>query len=419
MLLTLEKTSALRATRYLRAERGISPASLPRTDVLGPDPTPRRRWTSSAIDLSPVGQIAFDERHPLHVAVESQERRPKLRGVEASVRGGSVPRDAYLNVGGGVAISSPELLFAELAEMMSPEVLLLTGLELCGSFSRDPVNPRDGNIRFDLPHATSADAIRRFLEESTYIRELSAARLVAPYLVDNAWSPMEAIVAVMALLPHELMGYGLGPLVLNPRKTLEGADSSFAQKATRVPDIMFGDTGVGINYDGGGHWDMKAVAEAAAKAAQNPDSEVAARELADVIRTVRRKYADDRRRDRDLWLQGMTVFPATSFDLYDEGGMDRLMGQVIRAIERNTGRNMQDQFDFLERPWFKKRRQKVLWSLLPGQRGRELSVEQPPAHEPREVVDVVVTISELGDPHILLGKGPLPDGYTIRCVSLR
>lgn len=418
MLLTLEKTSALRATRHLRTERGISPSSLPRTDVLGPDPSPRKRWTPSAIDLSPVGRIAFDEQHPLHVAVSDQERRPKLRGVETSVRGGSVPSDAYVNVGGGVAISSPELLFAELGEMMSPEVLLLTGLELCGSFSRDPLNPRDGNIRYELPRATSADAIRSFLADCAYIREISAARFVAPYLVDNAWSPMEAIVAVMASLPHELMGYGLGPLVLNPRKTLDGADLSLAEKATRVPDIVFGDTGVGINYDGGAHWDVMAVAEAAGRAAQNPDDEEARRELGEVLRSVRRKYADDRRRDRDLWLQGMTVFSATSFDLYDEGALDRLMGQVMRAIERKTGQSMQDQLDFLERPWFKKRRQRMLWSLLPGQRGRELSAKSRVPHEPREVVDVVIDLSGLGDLDVLL-RGPLPDGCMPSGVAIR
>lgn len=48
----------------------------------------------------------------------------------------------------------------------------------------------------------------------------------------------------MSLLPVEEAGYGLGNLVLNQR-------IGYGDGGSRVPDILFAGTHVGLNYDGG------------------------------------------------------------------------------------------------------------------------------------------------------------------------
>ncbi len=123
---------------------------------------------------------------------------------------------------------------------------------------------------------------------------------------------------------------------------------------------MFVGSGVGINYDGGMHYDLRSIAEATTMEPNEADEALAA---------VRRAIVDDKRRDRDLWLRGLTVLPATSEDLYQPRDPDRLMGQVMEAIERTADRDLSLQRSVLTRQPFVRERQRLVWSLLPGERG--------------------------------------------------
>ncbi|WP_062531478.1 MULTISPECIES: hypothetical protein [Olsenella] len=96
-------------------------------------------------------------------------------------------------------------------------------------------------------------------------------------------------------------------------------------------------------------------------------------EVDEALAAVRRAIVDDKRRDRDLWLRGLTVLPATSEDLYQPRSLDRLMGQVMEAIERTAGRDLSLQRSVLTRRPFVRERQRLVWSLLPGERGRRIS----------------------------------------------
>lgn len=173
---------------------------------------------------------------------------------------------------------------------------------------------------------------------------------------------MEAPLVAFAGDGPDGLGFGIGKVIVNRR---EGArDPSLASKESRVPDIMFADTPVGINYDGGGHYDIDRVARAALAAAGEVGRADIWKELEAVKREVRAKYADDRRRERDLWADGLTVFTATKEDLYEEGALDLLMAQVIEAIHRTTGRDMGRQREALLDPETARRRQELLRSAL-------------------------------------------------------
>ena len=67
----------------------------------------------------------------------------------------------------------------------------------------------------------------------------------------------------------------------------------------------------------------------------------------------------------------MTVFAVTKEDLYEERGLDKLMLQVIEAIERGGRRKLTKQRVMLENPLLASLRQEFIWSLLPGQTGME------------------------------------------------
>ena len=147
---------------------------------------------------------------------------------------------------------------------------------------------------------------------------------------------MEALVAALLELDHGHLGYDLGPLELNPRVQT-------GEKSTRVPDIFFTGTHLGINYDSSMHLDD------------------------------RDRLVDDKRRTRELLSAGVSVLPMTSEDLSEKGGFDRLARQVMNFLEASEGRGVSRQRAFMARKRVQKERQELIWSLMPGDRGARIS----------------------------------------------
>ena len=77
------------------------------------------------------------------------------------------------------------------------------------------------------------------------------------------------------------------------------------------------------------------------------------------------KYLDDLRRNRELTAMGVVTLPVTSEDLFREGGCDALVFEALSALGALG-------FPASDRPWgtlvsraVSRRRQELLWSLLP------------------------------------------------------
>lgn len=371
---------ALTGLTALRIWRGIRTGKLPdatvgeRIDLPAPDPAPHKRWTPKTFDLSFVGiEGPLDDAHPIHVAVPEAKKRIRARGVTCSAYAG-IPSRSFVDIGHGVAIARPELIFAEMGAAMSLPIQLLLGYELCGCYSRDALDPRGEGITYSLDPLTTPDAIKNYLEGCHHLPGIWQSRYVLPYLAANAWSPIESVIAQMSLLPVEEAGYGLGNLVLNQR-------IGYGDGGSRVPDILFAGTHVGLNYDGGGHFGLDDVIAAA-----GTDREK------EVVAKARSKIVDDKRRDRELLVAGYSVLAVTSEDLYEPGGLDAVMAQVIELIERETGRELTEQRDFLNDERMASRRQRFLWSLLPGKRG--LRILQQNAATKRAIEDYLRTVRE-------------------------
>lgn len=358
MELTLNKFTALAILRSMRSSgRGLPHV---RAELVAPDPAPHKRWTQRRLREL----LGGDANPNVYVAVSAASKRIKTRGVHSTVYSGPLPAGSFMQVGEGVRICSPEMLFVELAPHMVPLTHLLLGFELCGTFSRDPQNPRDGDVTFFVSPATSASRIRAYMEQAEGLRGLDKARETLSYLSDNAWSPTEALIAAMAALPVYRMGYGCHDVRLNQRVTLESGRS-------RVPDILFGDTRVGINYDGGEHLDLESIERAARVAERSPHKKALQRAVSRAKSSVRSKVVDDLRRNRELGTKGYIVFPVTKEDLYQDGGLDEVMRQLYATIERFSGQSMEEQRKCLVGPLMKERRQRLVWAVLPGEQGKE------------------------------------------------
>lgn len=385
------------AVRVLRALRGggVDLHDLRRADLCNPDATPGKRFRTGSLDLDTLRLDAAPSRErPLCVVVPS--RKDALRASWASnvlIRPTSVPAGSFVEVGAGIQIPCPELLFLQMGARMMPAIHLAFGLELCGSFSRDAQRPVDGSTRYGIPSATDMAHILVYLGQCRSVQGISMARRLAPYLSDNAWSPMEAVMASLLALPFEDLGYDLAPLTLNRR--IVGGKQTPGARDSRVPDILFTGTPVGFNYDGFEHLGIDEVVESAIQAALDPGDSDLSRQLSAARGKVRAKYVDDNRRDRELLAQGMQVIPVTYEDLVEEGGMDQLVLWAIGRIEVAGGRDLSHQRNMLGSSALAYRRQLLVWSLLPGNIGRaartELArIQESETHPTTEVHEATV-----------------------------
>ncbi len=365
MGVTLCGPSALRVLREIRCSQEDL-TRYARTDLVAPKCDVGERWSASRLrsKVSTFQSVGtFSPHSPLCVAVPKAEYRLRIKGVKSTLFSQGLPSGAFLDLGDGVAISSPELLFVEMAAVMDPAVHLLFGMELCGTYARDAGDPRGGPVTYWVKPATTTARIKAFVDGCKRVHGIQPARQTLEWLTDNAWSPMEATVAALAMLPGELLGYDLWPVDLNERKEV----GSHAEKAERVPDMLFRGSGVGLNYDGEDHLPVKGVVDAAMQVARNPGAEDSERQLVQAVAAVRRRSVSDKRRDRDLGASGLTVFAITKEDLYETGALDRVMLQLMDAIEAKSGRDLRRQRTMMQNSLIAQLRQDRIWSLLPGQ----------------------------------------------------
>ena len=351
MQLDLNSFSALQAIRALRCMRMLDGHQIQHVGPREPQLGFGRRWNAKRLTVPWLNSgLPPTEKHPLYAMVPSAEARIQARCVRNTVCSRDVP---MIELPDGVRCVSPEHLFLEMGAYMDPAVHLMLGMELCGSYSRDPVDPRNADASFFLPPLTSAERIRDYVGQ-THLRRiegLEQARWISKLVLDNAWSPREALVAALIVLPLEELGFGLGPIVLNKRVFTNQLQLGPAGRESRVPDILFEGSHIGLNYEGSPHFGSEQEDE------------------------TRLRIVADKLRDRDLIISGYTVLPVVNEDLAERGAFDTLMLQVMDLLEEETGLRAEFRKEEFFRVRLARRRQRLIWSLLPGKRGEELSRE--------------------------------------------
>lgn len=357
MILPLDDLDALRALRAYRRANGTVPTA--RIDLPQPDPSPQRRWTKRVLPLERLAlDRAPDADRPLHLLSPTAAARPEASFLRTRVISG-LPEGSFVELEGGVVVPCPELLFVRLTSHMTQEALALVGFELCGTYSRDPRDPRMGEVTFGLPPVTSVERVMGYLRRLGRRRGWILSRRALSLVRDNAWSPMEAVIAVMALLPGHEEGYEIGSVTLNRRLEAPEDLVRLGARESRVPDIQVDGSHVGLNYDGTGHLDLESVL-AAAERGEDVDA---------AVKAVREKNRDDMLRTRELMAQGSVTLPVTSADLFLPGGLDAVMLELALARESLDGVSSVGVRTILSDSTQARKRQELIWSLLPWRPG--------------------------------------------------
>ena len=374
MRLAFNKRTALSILRHLRTGQSQSRIFARRCNVPVPDASPWKRWVKSTF-LRLEADLPFALGSPPYsIAVPDAESRIRSTCCECTVYADGVPAGAFIDLGYGIAISSPELLFIELANDMDPVEHLMLGHELCGSFARDAKDPYNGLAAYNIQPLTSTAKIARFLASSKSIRGIDAARASLARLNDNAWSPTESLIASFLRLPIDCLGFDFGELELNPRIDL--AQPLPGAKTKRYPDIMIAGTPVGINYDGLVHLDLNSIVKTAMRMGAQPGSAQTEVEVNRAVANVREKALDDIRRNRELAISGLSVLPVLKEDLYVPDGLELVAMGLVKQLEKLTDKDMSIQRLVLENNVLSKVRYRTLLSLMPGKHERNLHICQ-------------------------------------------
>lgn len=340
--LTISHASALNILRTQRIAAGKQELSLPRIDLIPPSPGEGKRW--SDLLLSNIkNATGLPQGSKLDVLVGNAKLRIRHSGFRNHVWSTTVQGLCFLEiVHDQIAIPVPEVLLAQMAESLPLPDLVALGHELCGKYTLRPAGS-SGSAVYEITPATNTEGIYNLLKWASRLRGSKMLAAALPYIQDGALSPAETALSVMSQLPIDEFGYEIGRTILNEVQVPDASTRGIVLASERVPDILFANTNVGLNYDGDGHLNPDGVVAAARELEKADDAQarrIATAALRQAKDEMRKAAASDKQRDRDLLTMGLLVLPVTKYDLEDIAGLDLVMGQVIRLVEATTGRDM-------------------------------------------------------------------------------
>lgn len=135
------------------------------------------------------------------------------------------------------AISSPELLFLQMATELSFERLVLLGLQLCSY----PVNSPDAAL-------STRDQLSTFLNQMSNIKGIRNAKRAIPYIQDGAASVLESLLYMNLTLPYRFGGYGFPELQFNYELWLSHEDANLLGKKRLLIDLCIPSKMIAIEY---------------------------------------------------------------------------------------------------------------------------------------------------------------------------
>ena len=255
------------AMRFWRARRAL-PADLKkavRTQAVIGGGAPSRAQLE---ELRALG-FAPTPNHPIDLLFGDQASRSRTAYVRAHTSSVKYPAGAFLRVSPHVLIVSPELAFAQMAEAVPFEELLLMGCEFCGTFT---LATPGGKQAKSVP-VMSAASVNAFLDACPKRAVRDSARLSARFLLDNSASPQESRLALLLSLPTAYGGYGLPAPVLNQEVKMQDAAYAIYPHTPLRLDLHWPAARLDVEYNGADHDERTAddIARAAALEAQGFD----------------------------------------------------------------------------------------------------------------------------------------------------
>lgn len=175
----------------------------------------------------------------------------RLKNINLHCSNINLPYASFLKYAPGICISSPQLLFLQLAQSNDFAKLMKMGLELCGSYSINEYSP-DGFISRLTPILDSKKLqtyLKRLQKLHPRYPYINKAIEAAYFLANDIASPSEAELYIKLCAPRKYGGYALKGFSANTNIKLSEKAANMYGRSFIKPDLANVKTKIAIEYD--------------------------------------------------------------------------------------------------------------------------------------------------------------------------
>lgn len=191
------------------------------------------------------------EDEKIDLLISRYTNQNKTTRVKYHLNRETLPPWSFIKVTKGIYVVCPELLFCQLAEILSLEQLFVLGMELCGSYTMQ--NSEITSFLTPVSQLTTANRINKYIykieKTHKHMRGISKARYIAKYLENGSASPQETKLFIMLTAPRKIGGYGLKNIKLNYPIKLSADSINILGYSKIRPDLSNPKTKLAIEYD--------------------------------------------------------------------------------------------------------------------------------------------------------------------------
>ncbi len=176
------------------------------------------------------------EELPLHVMVDTSNKREKRGSVITHLYRQPLPEGSLCRISENVYVASPELTLCQMATLLPPVDVLELCLEFCSGYCLNSENERGFD---DRPALTSSSRLATFVRRFKGRHGVKQIRSLLPYVVDDSASPMESVVLMLLCLPSRLGGRQLPIPEHNVAIPITERARSHTRRKTLVCDLFW------------------------------------------------------------------------------------------------------------------------------------------------------------------------------------
>ncbi|MDO5328552.1 MAG: DUF559 domain-containing protein [Coriobacteriia bacterium] len=198
----------------------------------------------------------------MDILITNQKSRYITKNLNFHVCSYSLPKNLFIEIDKELAITGPELLYFQLAQVLDFEELIMLGNELCGTY----VVCKDESYDFNCsnkgfidhcPPATTLARLRRLAvifeqknkTKGCIIKNLHQAKKALKCVGDCSASPRESIVYSLLVGTRSQGMFNVGPLEMNKKIILSDEAKLIAGQNYVIVDICSTKYKLAIEYD--------------------------------------------------------------------------------------------------------------------------------------------------------------------------
>ena len=183
---------------------------------------------------------------PIQIMVNKDADRKSGNYFHICMRPKTLPDKSFIRLDNNIYISSPELCFIQMANVLPLPKLVETANDFCAMYSLKPNATLQQIARDPI---ISTQSIMSFLEKTKGLAGIKKARQAISYAVDASFSPKESELAALASIRLSLGGYGMPKPGLNRDILLSEDAAKILGRKTCCCDLVWEKQGVIVEYD--------------------------------------------------------------------------------------------------------------------------------------------------------------------------